>query len=449
MRQFLIGNNQAFHDLEQRAGISCVVFADQEMPPGTSPARLRIGFEIVPQDGAAVLLVDEGADYSGESGEIREWLSQGKKRFANFSELRDWLNCVVKPAFYQNSLAALSNKSVVSVENLTDLSQVSETSRDSEQASRISSERLFDNLSGQIRGQGTAIRRLSKKVSQHLARRFPRRPATIFALGSTGVGKTQTAEYLPTALRQLGANHQDFHYLRLDMSEYQEKHRVSQLLGSPQGYIGYNDGSQLIDALMTHPQSIVLFDEIEKAHPDILRTLMNAMDAGRLSSAAATTNRGREIDCRRAIFFFTSNIEVAEILAELEDRKAFENVLLTDEICRKHLKRAGVAAELIGRIGCFLVYRPLSDKIRIEIMALAIIRGASEYGLVVSQIAPETLTSLLKRSKRQEFGARPDEYLVDEVLGETLAQAVEQYGSEPISLIGTDDYQCVPVNNVE
>lgn len=448
MRQFLTNDNQAFRDLEQRADTSCVVFADQEMPPGTSPARLRIGFEIDPQTGSALLLVDEGAIYSGESQEVREWLACGEKRFADFSELRDWLHRVIKPAFYQNSQNSPNRIPAVSVENLTDLSQVSELVGDSEQRLRVDSEQLFDKLSIQIRGQDTVLRRLCKKVSQHLARRFPRRPATFFALGPTGVGKTQTAECLPTALRELDATQEDFHYLRLDMSEYQEKHRVSQLLGAPQSYVGYGDGSQLIDALVAHPRSIILFDEIEKAHPDILRTLMNAMDAGRLSSAA-TTSRGREIDCRRALFFFTSNIEVAEILSELENRKAFENVLLTDEICRKHLKTAGLGAELIGRIGCFLVYQPLSDKTRIEIMALSVVRVAGEYGLTVSQIAPETLTSLLKRSNRKEFGARPDEYLIDEVLGDTFAQAVEQYGLEPVKLTGTDEYQCVPINDDE
>ncbi len=448
MRQFLTNDNQAFLDLEQRAGENCVVFTDQEMPPGTNPARMRIGFEIDSQDGLVVLLVDKEAAYSGESREILEWLSQGEKRFANFSELRDWLNGVVKPAFYQNNQSLRRRTPVVGVENLTDLSQVSESGGNFEQGTVISPEQLFDKLSGQIRGQDAVLRRLSKKVCQHLGRRFPRRPATIFALGTTGVGKTQTAECMPVALRELDANHQDFHYLRLDMSEYQEKHRVSQLLGSPQGFIGYGDGSQLVDALASHPQSIILFDEIEKAHPDILRTLMNAMDAGRLSSAAATS-RGREIDCRRAVFLFTSNIEVAEILSELENRKAFENTLLTDEICRKHLKKAGIGAELIGRIGCFLVYQPLSDKTRVEIMALSVVRVAAEYGVTVSRIMPETLTSLLIRANRKEFGARPDEYLIDEVLGDTFSQAVEQLGSEPIELTGTDNYRCVPVNEDE
>lgn len=447
MRQFLTDSSQAFHDLEQRAGANCVVFANQEMPPGTSPAKLRIGFEIDPEDGSTVLLVDEGAIYSGESREIRDWLNQGEKRFANFSELRDWLSRVVKPTFYQNSPTSLDRVSAVNVENLTDLSQISESVNNSPQVSNIDSKQLFDKLSSQIRGQDTAIRRLSKKISQHLARRFPRRPATIFALGPTGVGKTQTAECLPMALRELDVSYSDFHYLRLDMSEYQEKHRVSQLLGAPQGYLGYGDGSQLIDTLALHPRSIVLFDEIEKAHPDILKTLMNAMDAGRLSSAA-TTNNGREIDCRSAVFFFTSNIEITEILAELKTRQAFDNVFLIDEICRKHLKKAGIKPELVGRIGCFLVYQELSGKARTEIVALSIVRVASEYGLNIVYITPETLMAVLGKCGTANFGARPDEYLIDELLGEKFAEAWVDFGNIPLTINGATDFYCEPtVNN--
>ncbi|MDQ3181832.1 MAG: AAA family ATPase [Acidobacteriota bacterium] len=159
--------------------------------------------------------------------------------------------------------------------------------------------------------------RLSSRVSRHLARSNPRRPTTVFAVGPTGVGKTQTAETLARSLSRLMPNRQNFHFLRLDMSEYQERHRVSQLLGAPQGYIGYGEGAQLLDALAMYPRCVVLFDEIEKAHPDILRTLMNAMDAGRISSPHQN-NGNRQIDCRKAIFCFTSNLESSGILQELK-----------------------------------------------------------------------------------------------------------------------------------
>jgi ATP-dependent Clp protease ATP-binding subunit ClpA len=440
MRQFLTNNNQAFRDLEQRANATCVVFSNQEMPPGTIPARLRIGFEINGQDGSAVLLVDEGAVYSGENQEIREWFRQGEKRFANFTELCQWLNLVIKPAFYQTNLPS----QVGSIDNLTDFTRVNAAVNRSERVSNIDSAQLFAKLSAQIRGQDAAILRLSKKIAQHLARHSPRRPATVFALGPTGVGKTQTAQCLPTALRELDAHHSDFHFLRLDMSEYQENHRVSQLLGAPQGYIGYGDGAQLVDTVSLHPQSIILFDEIEKAHPNILKTLMNAMDAGRLSSAATTSN-GREIDCRHAVFFFTSNLEVTEILAEIETRQAFDKPFVIDEICRKHLKKAGIKPELIGRIGCFLVYQTLNEKARTEILALSIVRVASEYGLNIGYIEPETLKAILRHNADANFGARPDEYLIDELLGTMFAESAVNFGETPLTISGTTNFGCEPM----
>src|SRR5205807_2293117 len=103
----------------------------------------------------------------------------------------------------------------------------------------------------------------------------------VFAVGPSGVGKTRTAEAMAQVLREVDEDNEAYQFLRLDMTEYQEAHRVSQLIGAPQGYIGHGEGSQLIDALRANRRTIVLFDEIEKAHPAILRVLMNAMDAGR------------------------------------------------------------------------------------------------------------------------------------------------------------------------
>ena len=110
----------------------------------------------------------------------------------------------------------------------------------------------------------------------------------MFAVGPSGVGKTRAAEALAQALNGLLEAGAGYQFLRLDMAEYQESHRVSQLLGAPQGYVGHGEGSQLLDTLAANPRTIVLFDEIEKAHPSILRVLMNAMDAGRLSSSSRT-----------------------------------------------------------------------------------------------------------------------------------------------------------------
>ena len=194
----------------------------------------------------------------------------------------------------------------------------------------------------------------------------------------------------------------------------------------------------MVDTLSTHPKSIVLFDEIEKAHPDILRSIMNLMDSGRISSASKTA-KGREIDCRHATLIFTSNVQVEGILSEINSRRASTNDFLTDEICRKHLRESGIAPEIVGRISCFLVYAPLSEKARMEVLALSIVRVGEEYGVTVCSIEPDAMNALINRVGKNDFGARPDEYIVGELLGESFADAFKRHGAMPLRLGRGDD----------
>jgi hypothetical protein len=448
MRQFLRGSDTAFADLEQRARRACVIFRDQEMPPGAQPPRARVGFEVDPRDGSALLLVDRGVHYAGPYEEVREWLTNGSLRFPDFAALRHWLREVLALAYgpWETSPTPQTpppQPVFHSPEELTNLEEVQAQAVPLDRPLYLDEEALFHELARQVRGQDQALRLLARRVCRHLARRHPRRPATFFAIGPTGVGKTRTAEVLPQALRTLISSGQRYSYLRLDMPEYQERHRVSQLLGAPQGYIGYGEGAQLIDALVANPRTVVLFDEIEKAHPNILRTLMNAMDAGRLSTPASTA-QGREIDCRYAIFFFTSNLDATAILRDLEVQNAFENEAVVDRVCRGHLQAAGIAPELVGRIGYFLVFRPLTPKARTEIMTLAVARVAAEYGLEVVYIEPQVIGELLERARTGDFGARPDEYLADEVLGACFARTAAAGLQGPVVVRGKGTYWCEP-----
>jgi ATP-dependent Clp protease ATP-binding subunit ClpC len=268
------------------------------------------------------------------------------------------------------------------------------------------------------------------------------RPAVVFAVGPTGVGKTRAAEVLPSVLQGLGCGDSGYQFLRLDMSEYQESYRVSQLIGAPQGYIGHGEGSQLLDALCANPRTIVLFDEIEKAHPSIVRVLMNAMDAGRLSTAARS-HGGRQVDCRHSIFIFTSNLDSREILGELEARRAFGDRSVEDEVCRRRLAAGGIPPEIVGRIGRFLVFRPLSSAIRAEIVALAVAEVAQEYGLDVAHVAPGVVAHLMQKTRSQNFGVRPERYLIDEELGEAFVDASQRDCTRPVEVVGPP-FECRP-----
>jgi ATP-dependent Clp protease ATP-binding subunit ClpB len=298
---------------------------------------------------------------------------------------------------------------------------------------------LLRELKSRVYGQDSALEVTARRISRHVGRSQPRKPATLFALGPTGVGKTETAKALAESLGQLLSGRWSS-LVRLNMNEYQERHRVSQLLGAPPGYVGYGDGTQLIDQLAAQPESVVLFDEIEKAHPDILVALMSAMDTGELSSAAPTA-AGRLIDCRRSIFFFTSNIDTAGVIAALD--AAGNPGEPADAICRRQLGASGIRPELVGRIGAFLVFRPLSDLARAEIATVALVRVASEYSLAVETIDPEIVSSIVNRPY-DGLGARPDEYYIDDMLGAEFARYAATAQSRTIRLVATPQPACIP-----
>lgn len=455
MHQFINGSDTAFADLERRARQVCVVFQDEEMPPGSLPSKARVGFEVNPNDGSALLLVERGVVYRGTNQTVQDWLTTGEKRFSSFDQLRLWireeLGACYLPSAWSGALATNRMSSdllnALRPEDLTDLGAVSLKMPDHTAPLYLDEDRLFRELSIQVRGQDEALRMLAGRVCRHIARHTPRRPLTLFAVGPTGVGKTKAAELLPVALRALNPINSGYSYLRLDMSEYQERHRISQLLGAPQGYIGYGDGAQLVDSLATNPKTVILFDEIEKAHPHILRTLMNAMDAGRLSTAAATT-AGREVDCRHALFLFTSNLDVSGILQDLEERDAFGNFAVVDEVCRSRLHAAGISSELVGRIACFLVFRPLTANTRAEIVTLAIARVAEEYGLRVGRIEPSVVVSVLEQIRSVDFGARPYEHLIDDLLGACFANVAATHIHPLVEVYGPP-FQCVLLDDSE
>lgn len=438
MKQFLDGTDAAFDELERRARHACIRFRGQPMPPGCMPPEADIGFEIDAANGSASLFVEREVHYGGQDPLVQEWLHEGVLVFRSFPELTDWIRGPLRRAFLGGLLSSRDQGSEVT--RLTDVAAMHEGIREVHQAVHLDEKRLSDALRRHVLGQEHAVGILASVMASHFARVRPARPAVAFAVGPSGVGKTRTAEMLAQALRDFGIS---YHFLRLDMSEYQEQHRVSQLLGAPQGYIGYGQGSQLLDTLRANPRTIVLFDEIEKAHPAILRALMNCMDAGRLS-AAAQASEGREVDCRQAVLAFTSNVAAAEILDEIESRDAFGNRRVEDEVCRRRLHAAGIAPEIVGRIGHFLVFRPLSDETRAEIAALAITEIAGEYGLNVSYVEPSVIIDLMQNAGSQSFGARPANFLIDEALGRVFASAAREGLRGRVKVEGPP-FRCTPL----
>lgn len=429
MRQFFEGSDEAWTQLARRSTGRCIRFRDQEMPPGCVPDRASVGFEVDDGSGTARLLVTRGIRYSGDNQTVRRWFEDGEKEFRDFAGLQDWVHGALRRAFGVPPAAesASVDQCASRGTELTDMVAVHHEIQTIDVPLYLDEDRFFERLRSRIIGQDDALRALCSVTVRHVARRRPARPAVLFAVGPSGVGKTRTAEIMAEVLQDCGDEGNAYQFLRLDMTEYQEAHRVSQLIGSPQGYIGHNDGSQLLNALRANSRTIVLFDEIEKAHPAILRVLMNAMDAGRLSTATSASG-SHEVDCRNAVFIFTTNQDAKSILDELESRNAFGDRAIEDEVCRRRLHAAGIAPEIVGRIGRFLVYRTLSQQARATIVALAVSEVAKEYGLNVTYIEPSVIVEVMRQSRSEGFGIRPEKFLIDDMLGGTFAEAAKQGG---------------------
>jgi ATP-dependent Clp protease ATP-binding subunit ClpA len=419
-----------------------VVISGVDLPRDFRPSTADVVL-ILLEGNTCEIYIDSLVSYSGHSLAWREICSRpesaGETRFVA-SVSGDLFTALNKlSALLAGAATRHERIPRPDVESLTEMEDVIEGLEPQvvPESFTIDEEALLDRLKTRVLGQDGALRALCSEVARHRAKSAPSRPVAVFALGPTGVGKTRAAQELADAMRDLeGAGATSF--LRLDMNEYQEEHRISQLLGAPQGYVGHGSGSQLLEVLQQEGGAIVLFDEIDKAHPAILKVLMNAMDAGRISSAGEIEG-SREVDCRDAIFIFTSNHDATEVIEDVGAlaTDVYEHRFEVDDIARKHLLEARVAPEIIGRLSRFLLFLPLDEQTRAAIVTLAVQESAEEYGIRVTYIEPSVIIEVMRVASDGGFGARPIRYLVDDLLGSALVAAVaEDLDGKPVRVCG-------------
>ena len=274
-------------------------------------------------------------------------------------------------------------------------------------------------LSKRVAGQEEAIKALSDAVRRSRAGlQDPKRPIGSFIfMGTTGVGKTELSKTLADYLFN-----DDNAMVRIDMSEYQESHSISRLIGAPPGYVGYDEGGQLTEAVRRKPYSVILLDEIEKAHPDVFNILLQVLDEGRL-----TDNKGRVANFKNTIIIMTTNIGsmvIQENFEKITDTNYFEILENTKEQVLEILKKT-VRPEFINRIDEIIMFRPLSKtdirKIA-EIQFSQIQKRLSESGVKLD-ISQKALDRLAKLGFDPQFGARPlKRVLQKELLNELSKQ---------------------------
>ena len=262
---------------------------------------------------------------------------------------------------------------------------------------------LEEELSKRVAGQEEAIGVLSDAVRRSRAGlQDPRRPIGSFIfLGTTGVGKTELSKALAEYLFN------DEHaMIRIDMSEYQERHSVSRLIGAPPGYVGYDEGGQLTEAVRRKPYSVILLDEIEKAHPDVFNILLQVLDDGRL-----TDNKGRVANFKNTIIIMTTNIGSSLIQERFEhlDEEKVEQVIESTKVAVFEILKKSLRPEFLNRIDETIMFRPLSrtDLRKIVSIQFELIRDRIEESGITVEITDEALDYLAAVGYDPQFGARP------------------------------------------
>ena len=274
--------------------------------------------------------------------------------------------------------------------------------------------RLEEELHKRVVGQDEAIRAVADAIRRARAGlKDPNRPIGSFLfLGPTGVGKTELAKTLAATLFDT-----EEAMIRIDMTEYMEKHAVSRLIGAPPGYVGYEEGGQLTEAVRRRPYTVILFDEIEKAHPDVFNILLQILDDGRL-----TDSHGRTVDFRNTVIILTSNLGSPLILEGIQKGLPYERI--RDEVfgvLQKHFR-----PEFLNRLDEIVVFRPLSrEQIRqIVDIQLANLRARLSEKRITLELSEAAKDFLAERGYDPVFGARPLKRVIQRELETPLAKKI-------------------------
>lgn len=297
---------------------------------------------------------------------------------------------------------------------------------------------LEEELHKRVIGQEAAITAVSDAVRRNRAgMQDPKRPiASFIFLGTTGVGKTELAK----ALAEYLFNDESM-LTRIDMSEYQEKFSVSRLIGAPPGYVGYDEGGQLTEAVRRKPYSVVLFDEIEKAHPDVFNILLQVLDDGRL-----TDNKGRVVNFKNTLIIMTSNLGsdyIREQLAGLNADNRQELIHRTETTVMEMLKKT-IRPEFLNRIDETLLFLPLTkNEIAsvVQLQLLSVKQRLQHQGFTL-ETTPQAINWLADMGYDPEFGARPvkraiQRYLLNDLSKKIIAEEVDR--NKPIIIDAFDN----------
>ena len=288
---------------------------------------------------------------------------------------------------------------------------------------------LSNILHKRVIGQDEAVEKVTEAIMRSRAGiGDPRRPIGSFMfLGPTGVGKTELAKSLAESLFD-----DEHNIIRIDMSEYMEKFSVSRLIGAPPGYVGYEEGGQLTEAVRRKPYSVVLFDEIEKAHPDVFNILLQVLDDGRI-----TDSQGRTVDFKNTIIILTSNLGSDYILEGIQANGEISED--AKEKVQKLLKQS-FRPEFLNRLDEIVFYKPLMKNEISKILDLLIkdLENRLEDKHIKLEISEEAKNYLIENGYDEIYGARPLKRFVQRKLETLIARKILEQEIMPNTIVNVD-----------
>ncbi|WP_336069088.1 ATP-dependent chaperone ClpB [Mesoflavibacter sp. CH_XMU1404-2] len=354
----------------------------------------------------------ERAEREGDYGKVAEL------RYGKIKEAQEKLESL------QKDLQSQSEHSLIKEEvNYDDIAEVVAKWTGIPVTKMLQSERekllkLEDELHKRVVGQEEAIEAVSDAVRRSRAGlQNPQKPiGTFLFLGTTGVGKTELAKALAEYLFD-----DENAMTRIDMSEYQERHAVSRLVGAPPGYVGYDEGGQLTEAVRRKPYSVVLLDEIEKAHPDTFNILLQVLDEGHL-----TDNKGRMADFKNTIIIMTSNMGSHIIQERFEATKDVESAMEAAKVEVLGLLKQTVRPEFLNRIDDTIMFTPLTQDNITEIVGLQLKSVTKMIGKqgITFDATPEAIAYLAQKGYNPEYGARPVKRVIQKEVLNQLSKEI-------------------------
>lgn len=383
------------------------------LPAGCTPQEVAVG--LCGREGGYLLYWRPAVTYRGDSRVLAALFARNVWRFDTLSQLT-------------SRLASLSPEAIFHSQSPTVPPQ--ETSL---------FERLRQELGRRVLGQDRAVEAAAFRLYAHVGKVAPQRPLSLMLHGPTGVGKSELGKAIAPVLEQCTG--QPWKLIWTELNTFTQAHSVHRLTGAPPGYVGYED-APILEGVREHPLSVFMFDELDKAHPDVLKVFLSILDEGRCTARKVGSEGHRELDFRRCVFVFTTNADLTQqggrpmgfaatppppvqtpspCASEELSRRLFEE----NETARLALVRQGVLREIAGRFTGLIGFQPLDGWARLAITVKQIGALAREYGVQVSHIDPDTLQAL---SPEDALSIRSQVGVLEGLLTPLLLQASRSPG---------------------